>query len=118
LGAIGFVTTASLKSGRALTIGQRLIQSDPSLRETGKQAAEALAIAGLQYRDGLDNYLSVSVALHADRRRSAERSSGSGINISSARGWRRWSAKALPLESKDIHSPRFPPIGIPAPALQ
>jgi hypothetical protein len=66
LGAIGFVTTASLKSGRALTIGQRLIQSDPSLRETGKQAAEALAIAGLQYRDGLDNYLSVSVALHAE----------------------------------------------------
>ena len=41
---------------------QRLATEVGEQQEASKQAAEALAISTTLYRDGLDNYLSVSVA--------------------------------------------------------
>jgi NodT family efflux transporter outer membrane factor (OMF) lipoprotein len=41
---------------------QRLATEDTQEHEAGEQAAQALSISTLLYKDGLDNYLSVSVA--------------------------------------------------------
>ena len=49
-----------VEDGMSLT--QRLATEVSEQQESSKQAAEALAISTTLYRDGLDNYLSVSVA--------------------------------------------------------
>jgi multidrug efflux system outer membrane protein len=41
---------------------QRLATEDTQEKAAGDQAAQALSISTLLYKDGLDNYLSVSVA--------------------------------------------------------
>jgi outer membrane protein TolC len=110
-----------VEDGMSLT--QRLAIEVVEQHEASQQADEALAISTLLYRDGLDNYLSVSIAqvqaLAAElvdvqlRVRQVQAS----ISLVRALGGG-WSAPVLPLQSKIIHSPPFPPREISAPALQ
>jgi multidrug efflux system outer membrane protein len=110
-----------VEDGMSLT--QRLAIEVVEQHEASQQADEALAISTLLYRDGLDNYLSVSIAqvqaLAAElvdvqlRVRQVQAS----ISLVRALGGG-WSAPVQPLQSKIIHSPPFPPREISAPALQ
>jgi multidrug efflux system outer membrane protein len=91
--------------------------------EARDQADEALSISTLLYQDGLDNYLSVSIA--QDQALAAElidvqlrvRQVQAAISLVRALGGG-WSAQALPPESKVVHSVRFPPRDISGPALE
>jgi multidrug efflux system outer membrane protein len=92
---------------------QRLNTEVVEQREASKQAAEALAISTLLYRDGLDNYLSVSIAqVQALAAELVEvqlrvRQVQASIALFRALGGG-WSVQGLPSESKVIQSLRFP----------
>jgi NodT family efflux transporter outer membrane factor (OMF) lipoprotein len=96
-----------------ISLTQRLTTEVGEQHEASGQAAEALAISTLLYRDGLDNYLSVSVAqvqaLAAElvevqlRVRQAQAS----VSLIRALGGG-WSAQRLPPESKVVQSLQFP----------
>ena len=110
-----------VEDGMSLT--QRLAVEVVEQRKASEQADAALSISTLLYKDGLDNYLSVSIAqvqaLAAElvdvqlRVRQVQAS----ISLVHALGGG-WSAQELPLESKVVHSPRFSPRDIAVPALQ
>jgi multidrug efflux system outer membrane protein len=110
-----------VEDGMSLT--QRLAVEVVEQRKASEQADAALSISTLLYKDGLDNYLSVSIAqvqaLAAEivdvqlRVRQVQAS----ISLVHALGGG-WSAQELPLESKVVHSSRFSPRDIPVPALQ
>jgi NodT family efflux transporter outer membrane factor (OMF) lipoprotein len=110
-----------VEDGMSLT--QRLAVEVTEQRKASEQADAALSISTLLYKDGLDNYLSVSIAqvqaLAAElvdvqlRVRQVQAS----ISLVRAVGGG-WSAQELPSESKVVHSPRFPPRDIPVSALQ
>ena len=95
-----------------LSLTQRLAKEVSQQHEASEQADEALQIATLLYRDGLDNYLSVAVsqvqALSAElvevqlRVRQVQAS----VHLIRALGGG-WSAAELPQESKVIRSPRL-----------
>ena len=106
-----------------LSLTQRLAVEVMEQREASQQADKALAISTLLYRDGLDNYLSVSIAqvqaLAAElvdvqvRVRQVQAS----ISLVRALGGG-WSAQMIPLQSKIIHSPLVSPSVTSAPSLQ
>jgi outer membrane protein, multidrug efflux system len=110
-----------VEDGMCLT--QRLAIEVVEQGEASQQAGEALAISTLLYQDGLDNYLSVSIAqvqaLAAElvdvqlRVRQVQAS----ISLVRALGGG-WSVSVLPLQSKIIHSRHFPSREISAPALE
>jgi multidrug efflux system outer membrane protein len=58
----GTVLSAFQEVEDGLSQTQRLATEDTQEREASDQAAQALSISTLLYKDGLDNYLSVSVA--------------------------------------------------------
>lgn len=106
-----------------ISLTQRLAVEVVEQRKASEQADAALSISTLLYKDGLDNYLSVSIAqvqaLAAElvdvqlRVRQVQAS----ISLVRAVGGG-WSAQVLPSESKIVQSPWFPPRDIPVPALQ
>jgi outer membrane protein, multidrug efflux system len=105
-----------VEDGMSLT--QRLALEVGEQHEASKQAAEALAISTLLYQDGLDNYLSVSVAqvqtLAAElvevqlRVRQVQAS----VSLIRALGGG-WSVEELPPESGVVGSLRFSSSGKP-----
>ena len=106
-----------------MSLTQRLTTEVGEQHEASGQAAEALAISTLLYRDGLDNYLSVSVAqvqaLAAElvevqlRVRQAQAS----VSLIRALGGG-WSAQRLPPESKVVQSLQFPSRDTPKRSLE
>ena len=110
-----------VEDGMSLT--QRLAVEVVEQRKASEQADEALSISTLLYNDGLDNYLSVSIAqVQALAAELVEvqlrvRQVQASISLVRAVGGG-WSAEVPPSESKVVHSLRFPPRDIPVPAPQ
>jgi outer membrane protein, multidrug efflux system len=90
-----------------MTLTQRLAVEVVEQREASSQAAEALSISTLLYHDGLDNYLSVSVAqVQALAAELVEvqlrvRQVQASVSLIRALGGG-WSVKGLPSESKVV----------------
>jgi multidrug efflux system outer membrane protein len=97
---------------------QRLANEVGEQHETSEQAREALSISTLLYRDGLDNYLSVSVAqVQALAAELVEvqlrvRQVQASVSLIRAMGGG-WSVQRLPPEGKVIQSLQFPSRDIP-----
>jgi multidrug efflux system outer membrane protein len=102
-----------VEDGMSLT--QRLAAEVGAQQEASKQAAEALAISTTLYRDGLDNYLSVSVAqVQALAAELVEvqlrvRQVQASVSLIRSLGGG-WSVQRLPSESIVIQSRAFPSI--------
>jgi outer membrane protein, multidrug efflux system len=102
---------------------QRLSVEIGEQHEASKQAAEALAISTLLYRDGLDNYLSVSVAqVQALAAQLVEvqlrvRQIQASVSLIRALGGG-WSVQRLLPESSVIQSLQFPSRDIPGRSIQ
>jgi multidrug efflux system outer membrane protein len=109
------------EDGMSLT--QRLAIEVGEQHEASKQAAEALAISTLLYRDGLDNYLSVSVAqVQALAAQLVEvqlrvRQIQASVSLIRALGGG-WSVQRLLPESSVIQSLQFPSRDIPGRSIQ
>ena len=98
-----------------MSLTQRLAAEVGAQQEASKQAAEALAISTTLYRDGLDNYLSVSVAqVQALAAELVEvqlrvRQVQASVSLIRSLGGG-WSVQRLPSESIVIQSRAFPSI--------
>jgi multidrug efflux system outer membrane protein len=110
-----------VEDGMSLT--QRLATEVGEQHEASKQAVAALEISTELYRDGLDNYLSVSVAqvqaLGAElvEVQQRVRQVQASISLISALGGG-WSIKRLPEESKVIQSLQLPSRDLRGPSIQ
>lgn len=105
----GTVLAAFQDAEDGMSLTQRLTKEVGEQHEASQQAAEALSISSMLYRDGLDNYLSVSVAQVqalatelVEVQLRVRQVQGSVALIRALGGG--WSAQRLPPENKVIPS--------------